>query len=90
MSRVLLQIYSMTLRLSAFFEEQIRTIVSDYKTAVKSSDKLRRSQRFRKKMQQQQQQQDEPSTRWVLSLQLHPGSEGSMAADAAHRCWNNG
>lgn len=47
----------MTLRLSAFFEEQIRTIISDYKTAVKSSDKLRRSQRFRKKPLQQQQNQ---------------------------------
>lgn len=47
----------MTLRLSAFFEEQIRTIISEYKTAVKSSDRLRRSQRFRKKMQQQ----DHPS-----------------------------
>ncbi|XP_036928040.1 bromodomain and WD repeat-containing protein 3 isoform X1 [Acanthopagrus latus] len=51
------KIYSMTLRLSAFFEEQIRTITSEYKTAVKSSDRLRRSQRFRKKMQQQ----DQPS-----------------------------
>lgn len=47
------KIYSMTLRLSAFFEEQIRSIISEYKTAVKSSDRLRRSQRFRKKMQQQ-------------------------------------
>lgn len=47
----------MTLRLSAFFEEQIRTIISEYKTAVKCSDRLRRSQRFRKKMQQQ----DQPS-----------------------------
>uniref|UniRef100_A0A674BCS8 Bromodomain and WD repeat domain containing 1 n=1 Tax=Salmo trutta TaxID=8032 RepID=A0A674BCS8_SALTR len=43
------KIYSMTLRLSAFFEERIRTIISQYKTAVKSSEKLRRSQRFRKK-----------------------------------------
>uniref|UniRef100_A0A7N8YFW5 Bromodomain and WD repeat domain containing 1 n=1 Tax=Mastacembelus armatus TaxID=205130 RepID=A0A7N8YFW5_9TELE len=49
------KIYSMTLRLSAFFEEQIRIIISEYKTAVKSSDRLRRSQRFRKKMQQQDQ-----------------------------------
>uniref|UniRef100_A0A8C7X9Q0 Bromodomain and WD repeat domain containing 1 n=1 Tax=Oryzias sinensis TaxID=183150 RepID=A0A8C7X9Q0_9TELE len=40
------KIYSMTLRLSAFFEEQIRTIISEYKTAIKSSDRLRRSQRF--------------------------------------------
>ena len=47
-----LQIYSMTLRLSAFFEERIRKILSEYKTAVKSSERLRRSQRFRKKMQQ--------------------------------------
>ncbi|KAM9734018.1 bromodomain and WD repeat-containing protein 3 [Menidia menidia] len=47
------KIYSMTLRLSAFFEEHIRTIISEYKTAVKSNDRLRRSQRFRKKMQQQ-------------------------------------
>uniref|UniRef100_A0A673CHW5 Bromodomain and WD repeat domain containing 1 n=1 Tax=Sphaeramia orbicularis TaxID=375764 RepID=A0A673CHW5_9TELE len=38
------KIYSMTLRLSAFFEEQIRTIISEYKTAIKSSERLRRSQ----------------------------------------------
>lgn len=61
------QIYSMTLRLSALFEERIRTVISDYKTAVKSSDKLRRSQRFRKKTQQQQQPsaaaRSEPSAR---------------------------
>uniref|UniRef100_A0A8C1RW93 Bromodomain and WD repeat domain containing 1 n=1 Tax=Cyprinus carpio TaxID=7962 RepID=A0A8C1RW93_CYPCA len=44
------KIYSMTLRLSAFFEESISKIISDYKTAVKSSLKLRRSQRFRKKL----------------------------------------
>lgn len=55
----------MTLRLSAFFEEQIRTITSEYKTAVKSSDRLRRSQRFRKKMQQQD--QPSASSRFVLS-----------------------
>ncbi|XP_052432071.1 bromodomain and WD repeat-containing protein 3 [Carassius gibelio] len=48
------KIYSMTLRLSAFFEESIRKIISDYKTAIKSSLKLRRSQRFRKKLQHQE------------------------------------
>ncbi|XP_051965778.1 bromodomain and WD repeat-containing protein 3-like [Xyrauchen texanus] len=48
------KIYSMTLRLSAFFEERIQNIISDYKTAVKSSSKLRRSQRFRKKLQHQE------------------------------------
>ncbi|XP_021165006.2 bromodomain and WD repeat-containing protein 3 isoform X1 [Fundulus heteroclitus] len=58
------KIYSMTLRLSAFFEEQIRTIISEYKTAVKSSDRLRRSQRFRKKMQQLD--QASAATRFIL------------------------
>uniref|UniRef100_A0A8C2EB56 Bromodomain and WD repeat domain containing 1 n=1 Tax=Cyprinus carpio TaxID=7962 RepID=A0A8C2EB56_CYPCA len=48
------KIYSMTLRLSAFFEESIRKIISDYKTAIRSSLKLRRSQRFRKKLQHQE------------------------------------
>uniref|UniRef100_A0A3Q0S565 Bromodomain and WD repeat domain containing 1 n=1 Tax=Amphilophus citrinellus TaxID=61819 RepID=A0A3Q0S565_AMPCI len=42
------KIYSMTLRLSAFFEERIRTIISEYKTAVKSSNRLRRSQRTKR------------------------------------------
>ncbi|KAL2096562.1 hypothetical protein ACEWY4_008710 [Coilia grayii] len=50
------KIYSMTLRLSAFFEERIRTIISDYKTAVKSSEKLRRSQRFRRRQPYQEPQ----------------------------------
>uniref|UniRef100_A0A8C7XAP8 Bromodomain and WD repeat domain containing 1 n=1 Tax=Oryzias sinensis TaxID=183150 RepID=A0A8C7XAP8_9TELE len=60
------KIYSMTLRLSAFFEEQIRTIISEYKTAIKSSDRLRRSQRFRKKT-----QQDQPNaTGFVCSASL--------------------
>ncbi|KAL7842664.1 hypothetical protein SRHO_G00243530 [Serrasalmus rhombeus] len=48
------KIYSMTLRLSALFEERIRKIISDYRTAVKSSLRLRRSQRFRKRLQQQE------------------------------------
>uniref|UniRef100_A0A665U0E2 Bromodomain and WD repeat domain containing 1 n=1 Tax=Echeneis naucrates TaxID=173247 RepID=A0A665U0E2_ECHNA len=62
------KIYSMTLRLSAFFEEQIRTIISEYKTAVKSSDRLRRSQRFRKKMQQQDQPTTTTRSVWVVPL----------------------
>ncbi|KAI4883177.1 hypothetical protein NFI96_033131, partial [Prochilodus magdalenae] len=48
------KIYSMTLRLSALFEERIRKIISDYRTAAKSSSRLRRSQRFRKRLQQQE------------------------------------
>ncbi|MBN3324938.1 BRWD1 protein, partial [Atractosteus spatula] len=45
------KIYSMTLRLSAFFEERIRMIIPDYKTALKRSEKLRRSQRCRRRLQ---------------------------------------
>lgn len=63
------QIYSMTLRLSAFFEAAIRKIISDYKTAVKSSLKLRRSQRFKKRTQQQEPIFSPPkaeSTRWAF------------------------
>ncbi|KAJ8280899.1 hypothetical protein GJAV_G00060680 [Gymnothorax javanicus] len=46
------KIYSMTLRLSALFEEHIRTIISDYRTAVMNGKRLRRSQRFRKRRQE--------------------------------------
>uniref|UniRef100_A0A3P8TTU7 Bromodomain and WD repeat domain containing 1 n=1 Tax=Amphiprion percula TaxID=161767 RepID=A0A3P8TTU7_AMPPE len=63
------KIYSMTLRLSAFFEERIRTIISEYKTAVKSNDRLRRSQRFRKKMQQQDQPSAPTQKRAALKTQ---------------------
>uniref|UniRef100_A0A671SIU1 Bromodomain and WD repeat-containing protein 3-like n=1 Tax=Sinocyclocheilus anshuiensis TaxID=1608454 RepID=A0A671SIU1_9TELE len=59
------KIYSMTLRLSAFFEESIQKILSDYKTAIKSSLKLRRSQRFRKKLQHQE--SDTSSDEWQKS-----------------------
>uniref|UniRef100_A0A3Q2UWT2 Bromodomain and WD repeat domain containing 1 n=1 Tax=Haplochromis burtoni TaxID=8153 RepID=A0A3Q2UWT2_HAPBU len=59
------KIYSMTLRLSAFFEERIRTIISEYKTAVKSSNRLRRSQRSspRKKRLKKGDEQDAESKR---------------------------
>uniref|UniRef100_A0A8C9ZY26 Bromodomain and WD repeat domain containing 1 n=1 Tax=Sander lucioperca TaxID=283035 RepID=A0A8C9ZY26_SANLU len=63
------KIYSMTLRLSAFFEEQIRAIISQYKTAIKSSDRLRRSQRFRKKMQQQDQSNATSRSRAAVKTQ---------------------
>ncbi|KAJ8400340.1 hypothetical protein AAFF_G00397230 [Aldrovandia affinis] len=48
------RIYSMTLRLSALFEERIRTIISDYRTAVKNGERLRRSQRCRRNQQHPQ------------------------------------
>uniref|UniRef100_A0A6Q2XZB5 Bromo domain-containing protein n=1 Tax=Esox lucius TaxID=8010 RepID=A0A6Q2XZB5_ESOLU len=62
------KIYSMTLRLSAFFEERIRTIISEYKTAIKSSEKLRRSQRFRKKLQHQESAEPSEPTALIVFL----------------------
>ncbi|XP_048458714.1 bromodomain and WD repeat-containing protein 3-like isoform X1 [Rhincodon typus] len=44
------KIYSMTLRLSAFFEDQIRTIVSDYKTALKYKKRSQHKQRYKKRL----------------------------------------
>lgn len=38
------QIYSMTIRLSAMFEEHIRSIVSDWRSAVKYEEKIRNNQ----------------------------------------------
>ncbi|NWW49947.1 BRWD1 protein, partial [Pedionomus torquatus] len=40
------KIYSMTLRLSALFEEKIRRIVSDFKNGQKQNEKLRKKQRY--------------------------------------------
>ncbi|XP_069886798.1 bromodomain and WD repeat-containing protein 1 isoform X2 [Dipodomys merriami] len=42
------KIYSMTLRLSALFEEKMKRISSDFKIGQKFNEKLRRSQRFKK------------------------------------------
>uniref|UniRef100_A0A674DKD7 Bromodomain and WD repeat domain containing 1 n=1 Tax=Salmo trutta TaxID=8032 RepID=A0A674DKD7_SALTR len=82
------KIYSMTLRLSAFFEERIRTIISQYKTAVKSSEKLRRSQRFRKKLQHHE--SAVPSTNTTRTRRRshssdssgHSSSEASSGSDS--------
>ncbi|XP_051963110.1 bromodomain and WD repeat-containing protein 3-like isoform X4 [Xyrauchen texanus] len=57
------KIYSMTLRLSAFFEDSIRKIISEYKSAVKSSLKLRRSQRFKKLQHRESASSSQESTR---------------------------
>uniref|UniRef100_A0A8I3X5Q4 Bromodomain and WD repeat-containing protein 1 n=2 Tax=Callithrix jacchus TaxID=9483 RepID=A0A8I3X5Q4_CALJA len=43
------KIYSMTLRLSALFEEKMKKISSDFKIGQKFSEKLRRSQRFKQR-----------------------------------------
>ncbi|XP_058517601.1 bromodomain and WD repeat-containing protein 1 [Ochotona princeps] len=42
------KIYSMTLRLSALFEEKMKKISSDFKIGQKISEKLRRSKRFQR------------------------------------------
>uniref|UniRef100_F6U2B9 Bromodomain and WD repeat-containing protein 1 n=1 Tax=Equus caballus TaxID=9796 RepID=F6U2B9_HORSE len=43
------KIYSMTLRLSALFEEKMKKISSDFKLGQKFNEKLRRSQRFKRR-----------------------------------------
>nr|XP_028701154.1 bromodomain and WD repeat-containing protein 1 isoform X2 [Macaca mulatta] len=43
------KIYSMTLRLSALFEEKMKKISSDFKIGQKFHEKLRRSQRFKQR-----------------------------------------
>ncbi|XP_072525328.1 bromodomain and WD repeat-containing protein 3 [Salminus brasiliensis] len=87
------KIYSMTLRLSALFEERIRKIMSDYKTAVKSSSRLRRSQRFRKRLQQQETTVPLPSlesTRTAIKTQEQvelPATKSTSAKiSAPERC----
>uniref|UniRef100_A0A8D2M6K6 Bromodomain and WD repeat domain containing 1 n=1 Tax=Zonotrichia albicollis TaxID=44394 RepID=A0A8D2M6K6_ZONAL len=47
------KIYSMTLRLSALFEEKIRRIVSDFKNGQKQNEKLRRNQRYSRRFNNQ-------------------------------------
>ncbi|KAM6438760.1 bromodomain and WD repeat-containing protein 1 [Rhynochetos jubatus] len=47
------KIYSMTLRLSALFEEKIRRIVSDFRNGQKQNEKLRRNQRYTRRFQNQ-------------------------------------
>ncbi|XP_066508163.1 bromodomain and WD repeat-containing protein 3-like isoform X1 [Hoplias malabaricus] len=69
------KIYSMTLRLSALFEEHIRRIISDHRSAVKSSSRLRRSQRFRRRLQQQEHMLSNPQSmsqkRAAINTQEH-------------------
>uniref|UniRef100_A0A8C1Q038 Bromodomain and WD repeat domain containing 1 n=1 Tax=Cyprinus carpio TaxID=7962 RepID=A0A8C1Q038_CYPCA len=81
------KIYSMTLRLSAFFEESIRKIISDYKTAIRSSLKLRRSQRFRKKLQHQESapsSQGSTRTQKALKVSFMSRLETVLFTDSLH------
>ncbi|XP_062454999.1 bromodomain and WD repeat-containing protein 1 isoform X1 [Rhea pennata] len=47
------KIYSMTLRLSALFEEKMRRIVSDFKNGQKQNESLRKKQRYTRRFQNQ-------------------------------------
>ncbi|XP_025934951.1 bromodomain and WD repeat-containing protein 1 isoform X6 [Apteryx rowi] len=46
-------IYSMTLRLSALFEEKMRRIVSDFKNGQKQNERLRKKRRYTRRVQSQ-------------------------------------
>ncbi|XP_045396638.1 bromodomain and WD repeat-containing protein 1 [Lemur catta] len=92
------KIYSMTLRLSALFEEKMKKISSDFKIGQKFNEKLRRSQRFRqrqnrkgvsqanKSIRNMKQKQLKSQTKTVSELVGSPGqSTSSRAAYSATR-----
>uniref|UniRef100_F6WHU8 Bromodomain and WD repeat domain containing 1 n=1 Tax=Ornithorhynchus anatinus TaxID=9258 RepID=F6WHU8_ORNAN len=53
------KIYSMTLRLSALFEEKMRRISSDFRISQKYQERLRRSQRYKRRQNSNQAHQSE-------------------------------
>ncbi|XP_023375352.1 bromodomain and WD repeat-containing protein 1 [Otolemur garnettii] len=64
------KIYSMTLRLSALFEEKMKKITSDFKIGQKFSEKCRRSQRFRQQQNCKGVSQAKRSTRNIKQKRL--------------------
>ncbi|NXT80030.1 BRWD1 protein, partial [Zapornia atra] len=64
------KIYSMTLRLSALFEEKIRRIVSDFKNGQKQNEKLRRNQRYTRRLHSQSSVQQ--PTKMLRNLKQKP------------------
>ncbi|XP_036898863.1 bromodomain and WD repeat-containing protein 1 isoform X1 [Sturnira hondurensis] len=64
------KIYSMTLRLSALFEEKMKKISSDFKIGQKFNEKLRRSQRFRRQQNCNQVNQANRSIRNIKQKRL--------------------
>uniref|UniRef100_A0A8C3EF77 Bromodomain and WD repeat-containing protein 1 n=1 Tax=Corvus moneduloides TaxID=1196302 RepID=A0A8C3EF77_CORMO len=64
------KIYSMTLRLSALFEEKIRRIVSDFKNGQKQNEKLRRNQRYTRRFNNQSSVQQ--PTKMLRNLKQKP------------------
>uniref|UniRef100_A0A674KA90 Bromo domain-containing protein n=1 Tax=Terrapene triunguis TaxID=2587831 RepID=A0A674KA90_9SAUR len=82
------KIYSMTLRLSALFEEKMRRIVSDFKTGQKHNERLRRSQRCYRRLQSHSMVQHPNRTLRILNsffFVFKPESEieGSSASSSA-------
>uniref|UniRef100_A0A8C6JB39 Uncharacterized protein n=1 Tax=Melopsittacus undulatus TaxID=13146 RepID=A0A8C6JB39_MELUD len=64
------KIYSMTLRLSALFEEKIRRIVSDFKNGQKQNEKLQRNQRYTRRLHNQSSVQQ--PTKMLRNLKQKP------------------
>ncbi|KAM5281188.1 bromodomain and WD repeat-containing protein 1 [Ctenodactylus gundi] len=83
------KIYSMTLRLSALFEEKMKKISSDFKISQKFKEKLRRSQRFKqrenwngviqtnKSLRNTKQKRVKPQTKVVCELVASPAQSTS-------------
>uniref|UniRef100_A0A6I8MZK2 Bromodomain and WD repeat domain containing 1 n=1 Tax=Ornithorhynchus anatinus TaxID=9258 RepID=A0A6I8MZK2_ORNAN len=64
------KIYSMTLRLSALFEEKMRRISSDFRISQKYQERLRRSQRYKRRQNSNQAHQSEKPFRHLKQKQL--------------------
>lgn len=64
------KIYSMTLRLSALFEEKMKKISSDFKIGQKFKEKLRRSQRFQRRQSCNRVKQTNKSVRNIKQKRL--------------------
>ncbi|XP_039713626.1 bromodomain and WD repeat-containing protein 1 isoform X2 [Pteropus medius] len=85
------KIYSMTLRLSALFEEKMKKISSDFKIGQKFNEKLRRSQRFKRRQNCNRVNQANKSIRNIKQKRVKsqtrviPESAGSPAQSTSSR-----
>uniref|UniRef100_A0A8D2PM76 Bromodomain and WD repeat domain containing 1 n=1 Tax=Zosterops lateralis melanops TaxID=1220523 RepID=A0A8D2PM76_ZOSLA len=79
------KIYSMTLRLSALFEEKIRRIVSDFKNGQKQNEKLRRNQRYTRRFNNQSSVQQ--PTKMLRNLKQKPlKSQAKLESEQEDSC----
>ncbi|XP_037687468.1 bromodomain and WD repeat-containing protein 1-like isoform X2 [Choloepus didactylus] len=85
------KIYSMTLRLSALFEEKMKKISSDFKIGQKFSEKLRRSQRFKRRqncnrvIQANKSVRNMKQNRLKFQIKVIPELEGSPTQSTSSR-----